>query len=372
MLHLRHCHLAASALLAALALLPGCASIGPGRMLQDRADYNSSLTESWKRQILLNIVKVRYVEPLFFMDVGDIVAGYTMETAGSMGFTRSLFDVTPSTDSPVFSSSSKLDFGLSGKYTDRPTITYKPMTGAPFRKGIMSPIPLHNILLGLESGVSAHFLCNLGVRAINGQRNAILTPQREAPAQEGFSRAVELLAQLQVANGLHVRVEPRPQGKDVRLFLSLGGKNPAPDVLALVKELQNLLDLDQSVFVYEVVSVPEANNRRQITVQTYSLMQIMATIATRVAIPETDIQEQCALPGTSLNLNHGPIAGMTIHTAQTKPKESYAAVHYHGHWFWVDDRDLTTKRVFSFLMLAFTLMEDKVATPPVQLTIPTQ
>ena len=44
-----------------------------------------------------------------------------------MGFTRSLFDVTPSTDSPVFSSSSKLDFGLSGKYTDRPTITYKPM-----------------------------------------------------------------------------------------------------------------------------------------------------------------------------------------------------------------------------------------------------
>ena len=74
---------------------------------------------------------------------------------------------------------------------------------------------------------------------------------------------------------IHVRVEPRPQGKDVRLFLSLGGKNPAPDVLALVKELQNLLDLDQSVFVYEVVSVPEANNRRQITVQTYSLMQIM-------------------------------------------------------------------------------------------------
>ena len=78
----------------------------------------------------------------------------------------------------------------------------------------------------------------------------------------------------------HVRVEPRPQGKDVRLFLSLGGKNPAPDVLALVKELQNLLDLDQSVFVYEVVSVPEANNRRQITVQTYSLMQIM-----RLTIP---------------------------------------------------------------------------------------
>ena len=60
-------------------------------MLQDRADYNSSLTESWKRQILLNIVKVRYVEPLFFMEPpvesieipfeGTVLPGYFRKAA---------------------------------------------------------------------------------------------------------------------------------------------------------------------------------------------------------------------------------------------------------------------------------------------------
>ena len=96
MVLLKSCRgLSAALLLAVLAVVSGCASIGPGRMLQDRADYNASLTESWKRQILLNIVKIRYVEPIFFMDVGDIVAGYTMETAGSAALSRTVFDALP-------------------------------------------------------------------------------------------------------------------------------------------------------------------------------------------------------------------------------------------------------------------------------------
>ena len=43
----------------------------------DRFDYNNeTLTESCKRQILLNIVKMRYVDPVSFVDVGQIVTGY--------------------------------------------------------------------------------------------------------------------------------------------------------------------------------------------------------------------------------------------------------------------------------------------------------
>ena len=55
-------------------LTGGCASIGPGSVNRDRHDYSTALSESWKRQILLNLVKLRYVEPLCFMDVGQIVA----------------------------------------------------------------------------------------------------------------------------------------------------------------------------------------------------------------------------------------------------------------------------------------------------------
>jgi hypothetical protein len=46
-----------------------------------------------------------------------------------------------------------------------------------------------------------------------------------------------------------------------------------------------------------------------------------------------------------------------IHSSKNKPCDAFVAVPYHGHWFWIDDRDLRTKRVFAFLMMLFTLGE---------------
>lgn len=52
-----------------LVLLTACNGIGPQTIPRVRFDYASAITESWKSQMLRNIVLLRYGEPPIFMDV---------------------------------------------------------------------------------------------------------------------------------------------------------------------------------------------------------------------------------------------------------------------------------------------------------------
>jgi hypothetical protein len=52
----------------AMAMLNGCASSGPGTVARDRFDYISAISEPWKSQMLLNLVKLRFDDaPCFSM-----------------------------------------------------------------------------------------------------------------------------------------------------------------------------------------------------------------------------------------------------------------------------------------------------------------
>ena len=37
-------------------------------------------------------------------------------------------------------------------------------------------------------------------------------------------------------------------------------------------------------------------------------------------------------------------------------RSDFSSVLYCGHWFWIDDKDLGSKGLFSFLMFIFTLV----------------
>src|SRR5579872_5898389 len=114
------------AILLLLTVSAGCRSIGPDSVARDRADYSESIGESWKRQTLLNIVKLRYLDPPIFVDVANIVAGYSLQTGVSLSGTVSSEHAVQGNFGAA---------GLQGIYTDRPTITYTPLTGNKFIKG---------------------------------------------------------------------------------------------------------------------------------------------------------------------------------------------------------------------------------------------
>src|SRR3954468_5843793 len=107
--------------------LNGCKGIGPATVARDRFDYSGSISESWKRQTLLNIVKLRYLDPPIFVDVGQIVSGYSLETALTMGGNLPETNAFGGNTATV---------GGSARFTDRPTITYTPLTGNRFIRGL--------------------------------------------------------------------------------------------------------------------------------------------------------------------------------------------------------------------------------------------
>ncbi|MFW5837766.1 MAG: hypothetical protein ACOCVM_07135 [Desulfovibrionaceae bacterium] len=342
-------------------LLTGCAGLGPSQAAEDRIGYNTSLTSSWKRQLLLNIVKIRYVEPLFFMDVGEIVASYSLETSLSAGLSRTLFE-----------QAGAVEFGVEGKYTDRPTITFRPLTGPSFMRGVMSPMPLGNILLSVESGASAAFIFNLGVRSINGLRNERLTPQGYQPPDPDFTRAVELIASLQADNAMHVvRFAPQPD-QPPRLFLEMPEHAVAPSASSRAAELKKLLGLDPDKDRFALGFGAYTRSPDAIVLQTYSLAQMLAMVAGRVDVPEEDLASHRATPGPPLQAQAGLFDKTMVRSSPRKPQEAFASVHYRGAWFWVDDHDLAAKRVFSFIMLAFTMLDTGQQESQIQLTIPTQ
>ena len=59
-----------SVVLLILGFVNGCASIGPSTVARDRFDYTTAISDSWKAQMLLNVVKLRYADAPVFLGCG--------------------------------------------------------------------------------------------------------------------------------------------------------------------------------------------------------------------------------------------------------------------------------------------------------------
>jgi hypothetical protein len=57
----------------AAAALAGCSSIGPPHVVRDRFDYAEAISCSWKENMLLNLVRLRYADAPLFLDVSSVV-----------------------------------------------------------------------------------------------------------------------------------------------------------------------------------------------------------------------------------------------------------------------------------------------------------
>lgn len=351
------------ALLGALTLT-GCRSIGPRTIPRDRYDYSGSISDSWKRQTLLNIVRLRYLDPPIFVDVGQIVAGYSLETSGNLGGQLS---------SAGAIQGNSLAMGGAVRFTDRPTVTYTPLTGDKFVKALMTPLPPQSVFSTIESGWPADAMLFATVSRLNGLRNQEVSPTGFANADPRFLRVLELMARIQSAGAVSLRIELDEQ-KHQTTLIAIRSKDISEETIAEARELRTLLGLSPETTEFKLVPGSLAANDHEVAVKTRSLLHILGLMAAQVEVPAEDVTRGRAMPGVD-EANKGGVAPVRlarILSAKNKPADAYVSVEYRDRWFWIEDGDLKSKRAFAFMMMLFTLMDtgEKQGLPV--LTIPTQ
>ena len=329
----------------------------------DRFDYGTAIAESWKQQTLLNIVKLRYMDLPVFMDVASVVSGYSMQTGVSINGTLSSENAIQGNYASI---------GGQAIYTDRPTITYVPMTGDKFLRSLVTPIDPKNIFFLLQSGYAADFILGLAVESLNGVRNRSTAGGAIREADPAFLRALQLLREVQTAGAFGMRVEEDKVKGSTGVVFFRRDDVPA-DILEKGVEIRRLLKLpaEQQRFVLTYSPVRGAEN--ELAVTSRSMLQIMQAFASYVAVPEVHLKDQSAWPSPDKTpAVESRQQRLRIHGGRERPVEAFASVRYRDHWFWVENGDQPTKRALTVVMFIFTLAEGGSPERLPLITIPAQ
>jgi hypothetical protein len=104
------------------------------------------------------------------------------------------------------------------------------------------------------------------------------------------------------------------------------------------------------------------------------MLEILNELAARIAVPAEHVEEGRTFANVELDAAAQPrdLPIVRIESGASAPQHSYAAVQYQGTWYWIDDRDFSSKNAFTYLLLFFALAETGVQSQAPILTLPVQ
>jgi len=344
-------------------IFSGCSQLGPSRIELGRGDYNVVVQQTDNEQMLLNLVRLRYRDTPYFLQVASVSTNFEFSVSADA--------------STVLGTGSNPIFGLDGAATESPTVTYTPLQGDQFVKQLLSPMRLSTLLLLYHSGWAVDRIFNITVQYMNGLPNAPSasgpTPN-EVPEYVEFHRVTFLLRTLQKRGDLTLA-----QGEQV-------GDNESSPPLVLriaprafdmpeVRELLTLLQLAPGQTDYLFTTTSESFNRGGANIVMRSLMASLFYVSQGVQpAMEDENRGYVAITrdsdGTLFDWSDVMGNLMNIRSSVNQPQSSAVRIKYRGKWFYIDDSDLTSKSTFALLMNLFALQAGDVPTTAPVLTLP--
>jgi hypothetical protein len=333
----------------ALLLMGGCESVGPKSIKSVHHEYNNAIVETNGEQLLLNIVRLKYRDSPYFIEVSNVSENRKFTTR-----------VGPSGSKIGLSSNSgKHELGIIAysEVFQNPTISYTPIRGEDFTKRMLAPLPVAVVLGLIQAGWSAKRVFNLGVECINRLDNAGTasgpTPMQK-PEYESFVRAVDLMDDLYAQRRMIIGVNSGTQ-KDLILKFT--------DSDSQVQKLKSLLgvDPDNSEFRFSSNFLDACDTK--LIVRTRSVMEILFYLSHAVRVPQKDVDaglvtETKDKTGKIFDWSQslsGKWIAIDYSEDRERPQNAFISVFYRGKWFYIADNNLNTKSTFMLINHLFNL-----------------
>jgi hypothetical protein len=242
-----------------------------------------------------------------------------------------------------------LTLGAQGRWTDRPTITYTPLTGAQFNRNMLTPIPPASVLFTMQAGWPIDMVFRVVVKSINGISS-------EGSSAERYERVVQVMRTLQQAEVLGMRLQGETSDKQ-SVVLFFRARALTADQEELLGELREALSLRPGQAEFRVSFGAAARQDGDIAMLTRSMLQILIDLGTYVTVPDLDVQQGRTRADRPQPEGGSDSGILRIRSGSQRPTDALVLVPYRGGWFWIDDRDMASKRTFALVMIFSTLSE---------------
>jgi len=347
--------------LAALALT-GCHSFGPKSITGSHALYNQAIVTSQNEQFLQNLVRLRYRDTPYFLEVGNLTASLKFES--SIGLDAAL---------STGNGPDLLAPSVGMAYSTTPTISYAPLQGEEFLRKVLVAVPLESLFVLMRSGWSAHRVLGICVERINGLENAPTasgpTPGHSPRQNDDFKRLLALLESVRNQELIHSKIDAQSAQLVVQISSGPGDENGT-------REIKKLLGLDVDKALYAVSNDFLQHRTDTIAIRTRSIMSILFYLSQTVEVPSAHEAEGLVTvtrndDGTRFDWQTTPAGRLfRIRQSPKRPEGAFLAVPYRGYWFYIADNDLDSKASFMLMSQLFSLSAGTVRSVSPTLTIP--
>lgn len=339
-----------------------------------RTSYNVAAQNTTNQELLLNLVRLRYSDTPYFLELNSITTQFNFSTR-----------ILPTVKIPGFDEDNPASIGGEFGWSNQPTIQYSPLEGKVFAIQMMQPLDLRMIQGLIFMGWDVDRVFRLLIQNMANIPNAVAASgpiPENPPHYQKFLECLELLRHFQELGELQIGVRFIPHG-DTHISEDEACKQE-PNAIQISfpsngGQSDRLADLLEGVKMSKgryVLNMRQAfNEEASLGLMTRSLLSAMYYLSLGVEVPPKDVAAGTVAMTQNKDgslFDWHPVIGdlLTISWSYRKPDYAYLAVPYRGYWFYIDDADVSSKRTFVLLQQIYNLQAKQQEKEDPLLTIP--